>query len=280
MIRSHLFSLLQLRVPLPWLPRLPQRQHDLARFQGAAVEAGIDGGTQHALGIPQRTRVRKALRLEIGQGLAVDGARGFGDAGLRAAFRRDTVKTSGLDRKAVIRRRQLQSIPQVVQQSLLETPQCRLLASARAQRLDACRIREKNFRVRIPALRELEKQLVQIESAHETLLAQVGRNAVDLRRHQSAGLGLPGPGEEQTLKRPEDALEGGFGAGGAACEQGQPAVFRGEHFENPAGVPIGVVVQDVAWGQRYAPPNTVPGGVDGLALSQLPMPMLLPQKLS
>ena len=186
---------------------MAQGQHDLARFQGAAVETGIDGRAQHPLGIAQRAGIAEALRLQIGQRLTIDGAGRLGHAGLRTALQRRTDSTDPARTGApspVLR--QFQAVTQVIQQALLEAAQRRLLDLAVAQRLHAGGVGEENLRMRIAALGQLQQQLVQIESAHEPLRREAGDRTVDLRRHQLAGLALAGPGHQHPLEGPQHAL--------------------------------------------------------------------------
>ena len=180
------------------------------------------------------------------------------------ALDRQTIIAVGFHRQALIRPHQLQAVAQIVQQPLLEAPQRRLLALAAAQRIHACRVREENLRMRIPALRELEDQFVHIEPAHQALSVQGTRRTVDLRRHQGACLGLAGPRHQQALERPQNAFQRRLGAGRAAREQGEPTVFDGEHLDDTAGVPIGVLMQNIGRRQRYAP-RTVARDTDGIA---------------
>ena len=182
---------------------------------------------KHTLCVLERARVRERLRLEIGQRSAVDRARSVRHARLRAALRLKPVITVDDDRISVRGAGQLQSVPEVVQQPLLEAPQMLLLAPAAAQRLHAGGVRGEDLRMRITALGQLQDELVQVEPAHQAVVRQRGRGAVDLRAHELAGLAPARPGDEQPLKRAQHRLEGGFAPVRAARKQRQPALFVG-----------------------------------------------------
>ncbi len=79
--------------------------------------------------------------------------------------------------------------------------------------------------MRIAPLGQFQQQFVQIEPAHEPFGRKIGGRAVDFRGDQLAGLRFARPGNQQSLKRPQHALERRFRAVGAAREQRQPSMF-------------------------------------------------------
>src|ERR1700678_1741392 len=107
--------------------------------------------------------------------------------------------------------------------------------------------------MRIAALSQLQQQFIQVKAAHEPLIREVGRQAVDLRRHQLTCLRITGPRHEQPLKGTQYSSQGRFGPIGAAREQGEPSVFAAEDFDDPARVSVRKLVQYIGRGQPYAP---------------------------
>jgi len=70
-----------------------------------------------------------------------------------------------------------------------------------------------------------------------------------------ARLGPAGPRHEQPLKRAQHPAQTRFRAVGAAREQREPAMLAGKDFQDPAGIPVRVLMQQISGRKPDATPE-------------------------
>src|SRR5882724_9680268 len=141
---------------------------------------------------------------------------------------------------------QIQAVAQRLEQTLLEDSQGGLQQQAAPQTLHRRVVVIEQGGQRIVSRRELHQQLVQVERSHEAHSRHGGIVIGALGARELCGLPTPAPGQQQQLEWLQDRGQSGFWPAHAAGKQRQPAVLARHHFQNPARVAIGPVVQDIA----------------------------------
>ncbi len=141
---------------------------------------------------------------------------------------------------------QLDAVAEQVQQSLLEDAQGGFEARAMLQRFERRVIGVEHAGDRVVPVREFQQQLVEVEAGHEAGRRHGALVGGAFRTGEHGRFALPAPRQHQQAKRLQFRGELRLRTTHTTRENRHaPGVAR-EHFENPAGVPVRVVMQDVA----------------------------------
>src|SRR4029077_9267539 len=204
--------------------------------------------------VPERARFGELLTLEACKRTTRQrvGPRGVGRKQALARtemiipLRLDGSSTHGLGAK-------IQSIPQYLQQALFEDAQGRRQRRTLFQALDRMMIGIEERRLRVVACRQLQHELVEIETGEQAQRRQRRALTHALGARKARRIAAPAPGEEQQAKGLQHGGEARLGAAHAAREYGQAAVLARQYLENPPRVAKRPMMQNISGRERDAP---------------------------